>query len=132
LLLVSIQSRDDTRPIFERVHKIYPPYLGENATAGLPGLMLRSFRRGTPFQGEELVFDADAPNHFLARCPLPNERHFGNCLLERRINSAEIIFRFPRGWLTDWHSVASGVDKLIGSLHPADQPSSAILRRQLQ
>jgi len=40
------------------------------------------------------------------------------CLHERRIKTADVTVRFPRDWLTDWRSVASGIDKLLGSLRP--------------
>ena len=43
----------------------------------------------------------------------------GNCLLERRIGNADITFRFPRDWLKDWKSVATGIDTLLARLHPA-------------
>ena len=54
----------------ERVQTIYPRYLVAEPAAGPDGLTLRGFRDGTPYQGEELVFESKAPEHFLARCSL--------------------------------------------------------------
>ncbi len=116
-LFVSIESGDDTLPLMQRVAKIYPRYLVAQPTAGPPGLTLRGFRDGTPYQGEELVFESRAPAHFLARCTRRGVVNSGNCLLERRIGQADITFRFPRDWLTDWQSVAKGIDALMARLH---------------
>ncbi len=67
-LFVTIQTADGTLPLLERVQTIYPRYLVAEPMAGPSGLTLRGFRKDTPYQGEELVFEAAAPEHFLARC----------------------------------------------------------------
>ena len=117
-LFVTIASGNDTLPLIERVQTIYPRYLVPQPTAGPDGLTLRGFRNGTPYQGEELVFEQAAPEHFLARCSLRGVVNSGECLLERRIGKADITLRFPRGWLSDWKTVAAGIDRLIARLHP--------------
>ena len=117
-LFVTIASGDTTLPLMERVQTIYPRYLAAEPAAGPDGLTLRGFRDGTPYQGEELVFEAAAPEHFLARCSMKGVVNSGECLLERRVGSADITLRFPRDWLSDWKSVASGIDKLMARLHP--------------
>jgi hypothetical protein len=116
-LFVTIAAGDGTLPPMARLREIYPRYLAE-PVAGPAGLTLRRFRDGTPYQGEELAYDAQAPAHFLARCALRGVGNDGNCLLERRIGDADITFRFPRAWLKDWHSVADGIDHLLARLHP--------------
>lgn len=118
-LFVSITAGDTTLPIMSRVKEIYPRYLVAEPVAGPPGLTLRGFRDGTPYQGEELAFEQANPAHFLARCTLKGAVNSGNCLLERRIGNADITFRFPRAWLKDWQIVAAGVDKLLARLHPS-------------
>ena len=118
-LFVTIASGESTLPIMARVKEIYPHYLGAEPTAGPPGLTLRSFRDDTPYQGEELVFEQADPAHFLARCTIKGVVNSGNCLLERRIGNADITFRFPRAWLTNWKSLAAGIDKLLARLHPS-------------
>jgi len=60
-LFVTIASGDGTLPLIERVQTIYPRYLVPEPTAGPDGLTLRGFRDGTPYQGEELVFEQAAP-----------------------------------------------------------------------
>jgi hypothetical protein len=117
-LFVTIASGDGTLPLMERVQTIYPRYLVPEPTAGPDGLTLRGFRDDTPYKGEELVFEQAAPEHFLARCSRKGVTNSGTCLLERRIGSADVTLRFPRDWLSDWKSVADGIDRLMTRLHP--------------
>ena len=117
-IFVTIASGDSTLPLMERVQTIYPRYLVPQPAAGFPGLTYRGFRDDTPYQGEDLVFESNAPEHFLARCSRKGVTSSGVCLLERRIGNADITFRFPRDWLPDWQNVAGGIDRLIARLHP--------------
>jgi hypothetical protein len=39
------------------------------------------------------------------------------CLSERRIEGAELTFRFPRSWLTQWRDVANAMERLTLQLH---------------
>jgi len=117
-LFVTIQTADGTLPLIERVQTIYPRYLVPEPVAGPPGLTLRGFRDNTPYQGEEMVFESAAPEHFLARCARRGVINSGSCLLERRVGNADITIRFPRDWLADWQNIAAGIDTLIARLHP--------------
>ena len=119
-LFVTIASRDTTLALMERVQTIYPRYLVAEPVAGPPGLTFRAFRDDTPYQGEDLVFDSDTPEHFLARCSRKGVINSGVCLVERRVGNADITLRFPREWLANWQDVASSIDQLIARLHPAN------------
>jgi hypothetical protein len=118
-LFITIANGDTTLPVDERVKTIYPRYFTETSSAGPPGLTMHPFRDGTPYQGEDLIFDPQAPDHFLARCSRRGIGNSGTCLLERRIGDADMTFRFPRDWLSNWSEVAAGIDKLVARLHPA-------------
>jgi hypothetical protein len=39
------------------------------------------------------------------------------CLSERRIDGADLTFRFPRDWLAQWRDVANAMDRLAVQLH---------------
>jgi len=41
----------------------------------------------------------------------------GMCLSERRIDGADLTFRFPRSWLAQWCDVANAMDRLTLQLH---------------
>jgi hypothetical protein len=119
-LFVTISSGDATLPLLDRVQTIYPRYLVPQPVAGFPGLTYRGFRDDSPYQGEDLVFESNAPEHFLARCSRKGVTNTGVCLLERRIGDADITFRFSRDWLPDWENVAKSIDRLVARLHPVN------------
>jgi hypothetical protein len=77
-------------------------------------LSQRAFRDGTPYGGEDL-FVASTPD-FVARCTREAATP-GMCLSERRIDGADLTFRFPRTWLAQWQDVASAMDRLTLQLH---------------
>jgi len=118
-LFVTIAAAGDALPPAERVKTIYPRYAVADPVAGPSGLAVLAFREGTPYQGDDLVYDAVEPDRFLVRCsrngagPTP-----GTCLYERRIEAADVVVRFPRDWLNDWRLVAGGIERLIRSLRP--------------
>jgi hypothetical protein len=41
------------------------------------------------------------------------------CLSERRIDSADLTFRFPRSWLSHWRDVTDAMERLTLQLHSA-------------
>jgi hypothetical protein len=117
-LFVTVRTGDGTLPPKERVQTIYPRYLADEPAAGPAGLTVRLFRDGTPYQREILVYEENASDHFLARCSRKGVGNSGTCLLERRIGGADLTFRFPRAWLSDWRGVVAGIDRLLTRLHP--------------
>jgi len=109
-------------PPVERLKAIYPRYIATEPTPGPAGLAIFAFRDGSPYQGEDVVFDAEAPGRFLARCARSaNPLTPGTCLAERRIGDADFTARFPRDWLENWRDVEAGLDTLIAQLRPAAQ-----------
>lgn len=117
-LFVTIAGSDGTLPPAERLKMIYPRYVAD-ASASKDGLTVQRFRPDSPYQGEDLIFDPTAPDRFLLRCTQPVGTTPGMCLHERQIGSADVTARFPRDWLSDWHAVAGGIDRLITRLRPA-------------
>jgi hypothetical protein len=116
-LFVTIAASDGTLPPAERLKVIYPRYAGRGVV-GTDGLMLQDFRDGSPYQGEELIYDPAAAERLLLRCTRQVGLTPAMCLHERRIGGADLTVRFPRDWLSDWRAVASGIDRLIASFKP--------------
>ena len=116
-VFVSIIASASALAPADRVRTIYPRYLDTRISAGPGGLAVRPFRDGTPYQGEELIYDSGSVDGFVTRCtgdgPGPT---LGICLYDARIGSADITIRFPRIWLEDWRAVVNGLDQLIRSL----------------
>src|SRR5258708_4554885 len=113
-IFLSIAAHHDTLAPDVRVRTIYPRYLEQASTPGQDGLTMRAFRDGTPYSNEDL-FLASTPN-LSARCTRDAATP-GMCLSERRIDSADLTFRFPRSWLAQWRDVANAMDRLTVQLH---------------
>jgi hypothetical protein len=113
-IFLSIAAHHDTLAPETRVRTIYPRYLEPSSTPGPDGLTIRAFREGTPYGGEDLVL-ANTPN-LGARCTRDASTP-GMCLSERRVDGADLTFRFPRSWLAQWRDVANAMDRLTATLH---------------
>ena len=113
-IFLSISAHHDSLAPDARVRTIYPRYLEEAATPGQDGLTVRAFRDGSPYGKEDLFF-ASTPN-INARCTRDAATP-GMCLSERRIEGADLTFRFPRNWLEKWREVADAMDRLTLLLH---------------
>jgi hypothetical protein len=119
-LFVTIETAQTTLPPAERLKTIYPRYIDVAAETDPTGLTVAPFADGTPYQGEDVVYDAAAPERFLVRCNRARgDLTLAMCLYERPVGAAALTFRFPRNWLTDWHAVETGIDRLISRWQPA-------------
>jgi hypothetical protein len=119
-VFVTIAATTTAMSPVERLKTIYPRYIGSEPTPAPAGLALFAFRDGSPYQGEDVAFDAEAPDRFLARCTRTvNPLTPGTCLAERRLGDADLTVRFPRDWLASWRDVEAGLDKLVAQLQPA-------------
>jgi hypothetical protein len=112
-MFLSIAAHHDSLAPDARVRTIYPRYLGQASQPGQDGLTMRAFREGTPYSNEDL-FLANTPN-LSARCTRDAATP-GMCLSERRIEGADLTFRFPRRWLAQWRDVANAMDRLTAKL----------------
>jgi hypothetical protein len=117
-VFLTITATNGALAPLERLKTIYPRYTAKNPEPGVAGLLALSFREGTPYQGEDLIYDAASPERFFVRCTQTGTRISGTCLAERRMRNADLIIRFPREWLGDWQAVAGGIERLIGGLKP--------------
>jgi hypothetical protein len=103
----------------ERLKTIYPRYTDPAPLAGPAGLTMLSFRNDTPYRGEDLLYDASAPDRFIVRCTRDSKLVRGTCLYERFFGKANMTARFPRAWVTDWRGVIDAIDRLTEQLQPA-------------
>src|ERR1043165_998312 len=118
-LFITIEPQSPGLPPGERVRMIYPRYLADTQFDGPDGLKVIPFKEGTPYQNEDLFFDAAAQPGFLARCSRPGAAGTpGVCLYERRLKSADLTVRFPSEWLTQWRAVNDGIARVLGALKP--------------
>ncbi|HEX2653946.1 MAG TPA: hypothetical protein VHN11_09875 [Xanthobacteraceae bacterium] len=116
-VFITVSAANSEIPPNERMKAIYPRYLEDRQLSGPEGLFVIPFREGTPYQHEDLFFEAAAQDHFVARCTRPNaDITPGTCLIEQRIGSADITIRFLRDWLSDWRKLSSDIDRLLAKL----------------
>ena len=113
-IFLSIAAHHDASAPDTLVHTIYPRYLEQTSTPAQDGLTIRAFRDGTPYGGEDL-FLAENPD-LTARCTREAATP-GMCLSMRRIDGADLTFRFPRSWLAHWRDVADAMARLTLKLH---------------
>jgi hypothetical protein len=113
-VFLSISAHHDALTPEERLRTIYPRYLEQTSTPGQDGLTVRAFRDGSPYSNEDL-FLANTPG-LDARCTRDAATP-GMCLSERRVEGADLTFRFPRSWLAQWRDVANAMDRLTMKLH---------------
>jgi hypothetical protein len=112
-IFLSIEAHHDAMAPEIRARTIFPRYLEQTSTVE-DGLTMRAFRDGSPYGGEDL-FSATLPA-MTARCTREAATP-GMCLSERRVEGADLIFRFPRSWLAQWHDVTEAMDHLTQQLH---------------
>lgn len=113
-LLVSIAAHHDAMSPEERLNTIYPHYWDATATRLEGGLTLRAFRDNSPYAGEDLVSDDGMA--FVARCTRDAATP-GMCLSMRRIKGADLTFRFPRAWLTQWRDASGAMERLVAWMY---------------
>ncbi|BAM90656.1 conserved exported hypothetical protein [Bradyrhizobium oligotrophicum S58] len=113
-IFVSISAHHDAMSPETRLKTIYPRYLNPAAVSVQDGLTMRGFRAGTPYDVEDL-FVAEQPA-LVARCTRDAATP-GMCLSERRVEGADLVFRFPRSWLSQWQDVTAAMDRLTAQMH---------------
>ncbi|MBR0845307.1 hypothetical protein JQ607_34400 [Bradyrhizobium liaoningense] len=112
-IFLSIAAHHDALAPEQRTATIYPRYLDQAATQPEEGLTMRMFRADTPYGSEDL-YSAASPA-LTARCTRDAATP-GMCLSERRVGGADLTFRFPRNWLSQWRDVAEAMEKLTAQL----------------
>ena len=118
-LFITIEPQAAALTPSDRVRTIYPRYLAETQFDGPDWLKVISFKDGSPYQNEDLFVDPAAQPGFVARCTRPGKASTpGMCMLERRVDTADVIVRFPSEWLTQWRAVNDGVDKVLAKMKP--------------
>jgi hypothetical protein len=122
-LFVTIEAAQTTLSPAQRLRSVYPRYVDEAPVVDPGGLTVSAFAEGTPYQGEDVIYDANAPDRFLVRCSRPHSGPtLAMCLYERPVGAAAVTFRFSREWLADWRGVMAAVDRLIDRWQPGGTP----------
>jgi hypothetical protein len=79
------------------------------------GLVSRNFKKGSPFDGEELFMAPPAGELFFARCLSDGAatKIDEGCRMVLKHRGVDIAVRFPREALADWRALSDGVRALV-------------------
>ncbi|MBR1125624.1 hypothetical protein JQ628_29160 [Bradyrhizobium lablabi] len=113
-IFLSISAHRDSLAPDMRVRTIYPRYLEQASAQVEDGLTMRAFKDGSPYASEDMFFGTNPA--LIARCTRDAATP-GMCLSERRIEGADLIFRFPRSWLSQWRDVAAAMERLTAQVY---------------
>jgi hypothetical protein len=115
-IFLSISAHHDGFSPDTMLRTIYPRYLEQTPVQLDSGLTMRAFRERTPYDGEDLF--TGGPPSLDARCTRDASTP-GMCLTERRIDGADLTFRFPRSWLAQWRELAQAMERLTAQVRGA-------------
>src|SRR5256714_9873064 len=113
-IFLSISAHRDSLAPEMRVRTIYPRYLEQTSTPLEDGLAMRAFKDGSPYNNEDMFVAANPA--LTARCTRDTATP-GMCLSERRIEGADLTFRFPRSWLSQWRDVTNAMERLTAQMY---------------
>ncbi|KRE00130.1 hypothetical protein ASE63_08520 [Bosea sp. Root381] len=94
---------------------VYARFLTPTVWSNPGGLVVRGFRKGSPYQGDELYVSVPDGRGFAARCPLENGRLDLDelCRVTFRHRGMDVNIRFPRAIIADWELMLGGVRRTI-------------------
>lgn len=98
---------------------VYARFLTTTVWSNPGGLVVRGFRKGSPFEGDELYVSVPDGRGFAARCPLDSatSRPLDElCRVTFRHRGMDVNIRFPRAIIADWELMLGGVRRTIDSM----------------
>jgi hypothetical protein len=121
---VAITARADASDPAEQL-KAWSRFLTPTAWSNPGGLVVRSFRKGTAFENDELYLALPDGRAFATLCPAPPAQTLGSpkpmlpeepCRTMIRHGNFDIAMRFPRAALAEWQTLVNGVKGLVDSI----------------
>lgn len=98
---------------------VYARFLTTTVWSNPGGLVVRGFRKGSPFEGDELYVSVPDGRGFAARCPLDStaSRPLDElCRVTFRHRGMDVNIRFPRAIIADWELMLGGVRRTIDGM----------------
>ncbi len=94
----------------------YARFLTPTVWSNPGGLVVRSFRKGSPYESDELYVSVPDGRGFAARCPLETAAAPALdelCRVTFRHRGTDVNIRFPRTIIADWELMIGGVRRTI-------------------
>jgi hypothetical protein len=102
---------------------VYARFLTPTVWSNPGGLVVRGFRKGSPYEGDELYVSVPDGRGFAARCPVDAARSGAPgpdldepCRVTFRHRGMDVNIRFPRAIIADWEPMLGGVRRTIDGL----------------
>lgn len=96
----------------------YARFLTPTVWSNPGGLVVRGFRKGSPYEGDELYVSVPDGRGFAARCPVETAQSGLDepCRVTFRHRGVDVNIRFPRAIVSDWQIMLGGVRRTIDGL----------------
>jgi len=96
----------------------YARFLTATVWSNPGGLVVRGFRKGSPFESDELYVSLPDGRGFAARCPLPIAAGGLDepCRVTFRHRGLDVNLRFPREIVGDWERMLGGIRRVVDQL----------------
>jgi len=98
---------------------VYARFLTPTVWSNPGGLVVRGFRKGSPYEGDELYVSVPDGRGFAARCPLDSTAGAALdelCRVTFRHRGIDVNIRFPRRIIADWELMIGGVRRTIDGM----------------
>ena len=117
LIFVTIAERELDLAMNERLDPIYSKLLSTSASNGPSNLILKPFRSGTGYDGEELAIFRLGNAVWVARCQRVEDSQYPNCMQDYFIGTGLTLrYRFGRALLPQWREVDALVRNTMANI----------------
>lgn len=98
-----------------RFRSVYPRVLAEDSRTEAGGIMVRGFKRGYGYDGEELYIARDPERPLAARCLIDESEEASACLSEFRTADGrlDVSYRFRRDQVAEWREIDAALRRLV-------------------
>jgi hypothetical protein len=117
-LLVTLSPPDKVNEPATQL-SVYARFLTATVWSNPGGLVVRGFRKGSPYEGDELYVSVPDGRGFAARCPLDTGAGAALdelCRVTFRHRGVDVNIRFPRAIIADWELMLGGVRRTIDGM----------------
>lgn len=116
-LLVTLSPPDKVNEPATQL-SVYARFLTPTVWSNPGGLVVRGFRKGSPFEGDEFYVSVPDGRGFAARCPLDSGTVTLDelCRVTFRHRGLDVNIRFPRAIIADWELMLGGVRRTIDGM----------------
>jgi len=95
----------------------YARFLTPTVWSNPGGLVVRSFRKGSPFEGDEFYVSVPDGRGFAGRCPVETAANLDEpCRITFQHRGMDVNIRFPRSIIANWAEMLGSVRRAIDGL----------------